>query len=88
MTTELHPGFLQRWLPAAVAATVLCLDWRSGAAQEDHSQHEGHHHEWRPWTPRASGSSPTTCATQMSAEDMAALRAKVALYRGHDGPRT
>jgi hypothetical protein len=67
-------------------ATSVALGGAPALAQEDHSQHQAHEHHQHGGVPPMDADGKRLesydVKHQMSAEDMAALRKKVALYRG------
>jgi hypothetical protein len=72
------------FLGLAALGAALFLTGAAARAQEDHSQHQHHHDHGGPVPMDAEGKRLASYDVkhEMSAEDMEALRKKVALYRG------
>lgn len=76
--------FLSQRLPALGAVALLGLPGHAALAAEDHSQHQGQHQHGAVPAMDAEGKrlESYNIRHEMSAQDMAGLRAKVAIYRG------
>ena len=86
MNMEWTAGLVVRGFPALVAAACLLCPVRPICAAEDHGQHQEHaqhqHGAVPPMGADGKRLESYNVRHQMSADDMAALRAKVPLYRG------
>ncbi len=83
MSTQSISGLMVRSLSAGMAVAALCITGAVALAAEDHSQHQAHQHNAvAPMDAEGKRLESYNVRHQMSAQDMAGLRAKVALYRG------